>query len=100
MAHDSQEVRPEEHVRQKLGVCSTDQLGKIRDEEKTLAVKKLMPEGLLNNRVRRITLSDEELLVALENIIIDKVTTFSASRRKKTYTELPNGDRHDGREQR
>ena len=81
-------------------VCSTDQLGKIRDEEKTLAVKKLMPEGLLNYRVRGITLSDEELLVALENIIIDKVTTFSACRRKKTYTKLPNRDRHDGREQR
>ena len=46
--------------------------GKIRDEEKTLAVKKLMPESLLNYRFRGTTLP------ALENIIIDKVTTHLA----------------------
>ena len=38
-----------------------------------LAVKKLMPESLLNNRFRGTTMSYSELIVALENIIIDKV---------------------------
>ena len=51
-------------------------LGKIRDEENTLAVKKLMLESLLNYRFRGTALPHEELLLALENIIIiDKVTT-------------------------
>ena len=49
--------------------------GKIRDEEKMLAVKKLMPESLLNYRFRGTTMSYSELFVALENIIIDKVAT-------------------------
>ena len=49
--------------------------GKIRDEEKILAVEKLMPESLLNYQFRGTTLPDEELLISLENIIIDKVTT-------------------------
>ena len=42
----------------------------IRDEEKMLAVKKLMPESLLNHRFPGTTMSDSELLIALYNIII------------------------------
>ena len=48
---------------------------KIRDEEMMLAVKKLMPESLLNCRVRGTTMSYSELVIALENIIVDKVST-------------------------
>ena len=62
---------------------------KIRDEEKTPAVKKLMPGSLLNNRFRRTRLPYEELLIALENIIIDSVTTHSAPKVKKIYTSAP-----------
>ena len=47
--------------------------GKNPDEGKILAVKKLMPESLLNCRLRGTTLPHEELLIALENIITDKV---------------------------
>ena len=63
--------------------------GKIRDEEKTLAVKRLMPESLLNYRFRGTTLPHEELLNALDNIITDKVTTHSASKVKKIDTSAP-----------
>ena len=49
--------------------------GKIEDEEKMLAVKKLMSESLLNSRFRGTTMSYSELFVALENIIIDNVAT-------------------------
>ena len=62
---------------------------KIRDEEKTLAVKKLMPESLLNYRFRGTASSYEELLVALENIIMDKVTALSAKGGRKTDTSAP-----------
>ena len=41
---------------------------KIRDEEKVLAVKKLMPESLLNNRFRGTAMPYGELIIALENI--------------------------------
>ena len=44
---------------------------KTRDREKTLAVKKLMLESLLNYRFRGTTLPCEELLIALENNIVD-----------------------------
>ena len=63
--------------------------GKIRDEEKILAVTKLMPESLLNYRFRGTTLPHEELLVALENIITDKATTHSATKVKKIDTSAP-----------
>ena len=53
-----------------------NRFGKIRDEEKMLAVKKLMPESLLNYRFRGTTMSYSELFVAPENIIIDKVATL------------------------
>ena len=36
----------------------------------------------------------EELLIALENVIIDKVTTHSASKVKKIDTSGSNGDQH------
>ena len=38
-----------------------------------LAVMRLMPESLLNYRFRGKTMSQSELLVTLENIIIDEV---------------------------
>ena len=40
--------------------------GAIRDEEKMLAVKKLLPESLLNYRFRGTTLSYGEIIIALE----------------------------------
>ena len=63
--------------------------GKIRNEEKILAVKRLMPERLLNYRLRGTTLPYEELLIALVNIIIDMVTTHSASKVKNIDTSAP-----------
>ena len=89
MARSREEVRSEEHVRQKLGIDrakDVEQLlttlvketnkfetrfGKIRDEKKMLVVKTMMLERLSNSRLRGATLNYEELLVALENIIID-----------------------------
>ena len=49
--------------------------GKIRDEE-----KKLMPESLLNYRFRGTTMSYSELIIVLENIIVDKVSTVPSSK--------------------
>ena len=46
-----------------------NRFGKIRDEEKVLAVKKLMPESLLNYRFRGTAMPYGELIIALENII-------------------------------
>ena len=66
-----------------------NRFGKFRDEEKILAVKKLMPEGLLNYRFRGTTMLYSELIVALENIIIDKVATVPAVRSKKQDTRAP-----------
>ena len=63
--------------------------GKIRDQEKTLAVNRLTLESLLNDRLRGTTLPNEELLVALENIIIDKVKTHSSPKVKKIGTSAP-----------
>ena len=60
-----------------------NRFGKIRDEEKKLAVKKLMPESLLNCRFRGRTMSYSELIVALENILVDKVVTVPTARNKK-----------------
>ena len=56
--------------------------GKIRDEEQMLAVEKLMLESLLNFRFRGATLKYEELLIALENIIIEMVSTTPTTRQK------------------
>ena len=57
-----------------------NKFGNIRDEEQMLAVKKLTPESLLNYRFRGTTMSYSELLVALENIIIDKVATVQTGK--------------------
>ena len=47
-----------------------------------LAVKKRVTENLLTFRFRGTTVSYSELLVALENIIIDKVATVHTARKK------------------
>ena len=48
-----------------------------------------MPESLVNCRFRGTTLPHEELLIALENVIIDKFTRHSASKGKKIGTSAP-----------
>ena len=57
-----------------------NKFGKTRRDEKILAVKKLMPDSLLNYRFRRTTMSYSELFIALENIIVDKVSTAPSSK--------------------
>ena len=69
-----------------------NRFGKIRDEEKVLAVKKLMPESLLNYRFRGTAMPYGELIIALENIIIDKVSTVPTARSRKHDTSAPHGD--------
>ena len=66
-----------------------NRFGTIRNEEKMLAVKKLMPESLANYRFRGTTISYSELFVALENIIIDKAATVPTARNRKTDTSAP-----------
>ena len=66
-----------------------NRFGKIRDEEKVLAVKKLMPESLLNYRFRGTAMPYGELIIALENNIIDKVSTVPTARSKKHDTSAP-----------
>ena len=66
-----------------------NRFGKIRDEEKVLAVKKLMPESLLNCRFRGTAMPYGELIIALENIIIDKVSTVPTARSRKHDTSAP-----------
>ena len=63
-----------------------NRFGKITDEEKMLAIKKLMLESLLNLRFLGTTLNYEELVVALENITIDRLSTASATRQNKIDT--------------
>ena len=63
-----------------------NRFGTIRDEEKTLKVKKFMPERLLNCRFRGTTMSYSELLVALENIILDRVVTVPTARNRTADT--------------
>ena len=63
--------------------------GAIRDEEKMLAVKKLMPENLLNYRFRGTTMSYSEIIFALENIIVDKVSTIPSRKRRRNDTSAP-----------
>ena len=48
-----------------------------------------MPVSLLNYRFRGTTLPYEELLIALENIIIHKVTTHPAPTMNKIDTSAP-----------
>ena len=54
-----------------------------------LAVKKLMLETLLSFRFRGTTMSHDELLIALENIFIDKVSTVPTARSRKIDTSAP-----------
>ena len=66
-----------------------NRFGKIRDEEKMLSIKKLMPESLLNYRFRGTTMSYSELIVALENIIIDKVAMVPTAKGNRHDTSAP-----------
>ena len=66
-----------------------NRFGKIRDEEKMLAVKKLMPERVLNNRFNGTTMLYSELIVALENIIVDKIAMVPTFRGRKHDTSAP-----------
>ena len=62
-------------------------LGAIRDEEKMLAVKKLMPGSLLNYRFRGTTMSYSEIITALGNINVDnKVSTVPSSKSTRNDT--------------
>ena len=63
--------------------------GTIREEEKMLAVEKSLLESLLNCRFRGTTMSYSELLVALENIIIDKVVSVPTARNRTLDTTAP-----------
>ena len=62
---------------------------KVRDEEKMIAVKKLMPESLLKYRFRGTTMSYNEVIIALKNIIVDKVATVPTVRNKRHDTSAP-----------
>ena len=66
-----------------------NRFGKIRDEEKVFAVKKLKSESLQNYRFRGTAMPYGELISALENIIIDKVSTVPAARSRKHDTSAP-----------
>ena len=66
-----------------------NRFGKIRDEEKVLAVKKLMPDSLLNCSFRGTTMPYFELTFALENIIVDKVSTVPSSKSRRNDTSAP-----------
>ena len=63
--------------------------GAIRDEEKMLVVKKWMLESLLNYRFRGSTMSCSEINIALENIIVDKVSTVPSSKSRRNDTSAP-----------
>ena len=58
--------------------------GKIRDEEKMFAVKKLMCESLLSFRSREATLKCAELPVASENIITTRRRQSQQPDRRKS----------------
>ena len=64
-------------------------VGKIRDEEKMIEVKKLMPESLLNYGFRGTTISYGEPIIALENVIVDRVATVPTARSRKRDTSAP-----------
>ena len=53
-----------------------------------IAVDKLMPESQLNCRFRGTTMSYSELLVALENLIIDKVATVPTAQKTGRLTRV------------
>ena len=68
---------------------SERRFGAMRDEEKMLSVKKLMPESSLNYRFRGTTMSYSEIIIALENIIVDKVSTVPSSNSRRNDTSAP-----------
>ena len=74
-----------------------NRFGRIQDEEKVLAVKKLMPESLLNYRFRGTAMSYDELIIALENIIIDKSIDSIHVEEQEVRHQRTNGD-WNGRE--
>ena len=63
-----------------------NRFGTIRYEEKMFAVKKWLPESLFNFRLRGTSMSYDEFLIALENILIDKVATVPTARIRKIDT--------------
>ena len=67
--------------------------GAIRDEEKMLAVKKLMPESLLNYWFRGTTMSYSEIIIALENIFVDKVSTIPSNKSRRNDTSARIGSK-------
>ena len=113
MACNSEEIRPEEHVALISNISKKDRakdaeqfddilwtfisemnkfesrFGAIRDEEKMLAVKKLTPESLLNYRFRGTTMSYSEIIIALENIIVEKASTVPSSKNRRNDTSAP-----------
>ena len=66
----------------------TSEMNKF-ENRKMLADKKLMPESLLNYRLRGTTMSYSELIVALENIDVDKVAMVPTARGRKYDTSAP-----------
>ena len=66
-----------------------NRFGKIRDEEKMLAVRNMLPESLLNYRFRGATMSYSEIIIALGNIIVDKVSTVPSSKSRRNDTSPP-----------
>ena len=68
-----------------------NRFGTIRDEEKILAVKKLMLVSLLYLRFRGATMSYDELLIALEKIIIDKNVPTASNRNIDTSASMEIG---------
>ena len=67
---------------------STRAFGRIRDEEETLPVKKLMPESSPNYRFRGTTLTCW-LITALENIIHDTVMIAPVLKPTKPESSSP-----------
>ena len=53
------------------------------------AVKKLMPESLLNYKFRGTTMLHTEIIIALEHIIVDKVSTVPSSKSRSHDTSAP-----------
>ena len=68
-----------------------NRFGTIRDEEKILAVKKLMRESLMYLRFLGATMSYEELLIVLEKIIIDKNVPTARKRNIDTSASMKIG---------
>ena len=70
-----------------------NRFGIIGDKEKMFVFKKLTLESLLNFRFRGTTMSYDELLIALESIIIDQVATVPSA-----LMEIWNGDELSAKE--